>query len=98
MGRRRSQTAATVFGMNKINIGLLGLGIVGTSAVKNLCPSADLLAERVGVDLTVKHAFTRRPNRRNIPVARSLLASDFRKVTRDPDVHVVVEVMGGLDT
>ncbi|MBW2738379.1 MAG: hypothetical protein JRE64_05895, partial [Deltaproteobacteria bacterium] len=43
-----------IVGMKEINIGLLGLGTVGTGTAKILIESKDLISSRVGTALNLK--------------------------------------------
>src|SRR5881628_2040644 len=74
-----------------LNIGLIGAGIVGGGVVKNLNP--DLIAERTGMRLNLKWVCDKDESRLkgiNAPVTR-----DVQQVLGDPDVQVIVELIGG---
>jgi homoserine dehydrogenase len=75
------------------NIGLIGAGIVGGGVVKNLTRNADLIAERLGIRLHLKWACDKDESKLKgiaAPVCR-----DAQQVLDDPDVHAVVELIGG---
>lgn len=80
----------------QINIGLIGAGVVGGGVVKNLCRNADLIAERLGMRLNLKWVCDKDESRlKGLPVPSNVLTPDAQKVLGDPDVHVVVELVGG---
>jgi homoserine dehydrogenase len=78
-----------------IGIGLLGLGTVG-SEVYRLLQDHDGLTRAVGCALVVKRVAVARANRPR-PVPASLLTTDGLVVLNDPEVDIVVELMGGLE-
>ena len=79
-----------------IGIGLLGLGTVGAGV-------AEILLSPQGrhplvADLELRQVAVRDLNRpRPIPLSNSLLTTDPAAVVANPDVDLVVEVMGGLE-
>ncbi len=81
---------------SQLNIGLIGAGIVGGGVVRNLTRNADLIAERLGTRLHLKWVCDKDPSRlAALPVAAAVKTDDARKVLGDPDVQVVVELVGG---
>ena len=79
-----------------IQIGLLGLGTVGTGVVKMLMENRDVLDARVGVPLTIKAIADIDLERdRGLQLDKALLTSDAFQVVNDPDVDIVVEMIGG---
>jgi homoserine dehydrogenase len=77
-------------------IGLLGLGTVGTGTVKILQDPAqrhpllrELILYRVGVKSLDKP--------RSVSLSPDLLTTDLEAIVTDPQVDIVVEVMGGLE-
>jgi homoserine dehydrogenase len=82
----------------QINIGILGLGTVGCGTVEVLRRNADLISDRCGCQLVVKRIATRTPDKaRPVPVDRSLITDDIDAVLNDPDIHIVAELIGGVD-
>ena len=81
-----------------IRIGLLGLGTVGTGVVRLLERNRDLIERRIGVPLEVTRVAVRDPGKaRDVSVSDGLLTTDPFEVVRDPDVDVVVELIGGCE-
>lgn len=82
--------------MNNINIGLLGFGTVGSGVARILLNSRDLIASRVGATLTLKRiADIDITTDRGIQFAEGILTTDTLDVINDPDIDIVVEMIGG---
>ena len=82
--------------MKEVGIGLLGFGTVGAGVVEGLQRNADLLARRTGVRLVLRWIADLDLERdRGVVVDRALLTRDARAVVEDPQVNVVVELVGG---
>jgi homoserine dehydrogenase len=82
--------------MKKINVGLLGCGTIGTGVAKILIENKDLLLSRVGAVLNLKYvADIDLETERGIPFDDGVFISDAFKVVDDPDIDIVVEMIGG---
>ncbi len=80
----------------QLNVGLVGAGVVGGGVVKHLTRNADLIAERLGMRLHLKWVCDKDESRlKGLAVPKESLTGDVQKVLQDPDVHVVVELVGG---
>jgi len=83
--------------MEKINIGIIGFGTVGAGTCEVLFSNRDVIANRVGAEVAVKKiADLDIVTDRGIPVEKSMLTRDAMDIINDPDIHVVVELVGGL--
>lgn len=83
--------------MKQINIGLLGCGTVGTGVAKILIENKELIASRVGVLLSLKHVADIDIKRnREINFDKGVLVTDARKVVDDPQIDIIVEMIGGV--
>lgn len=92
------ETRAVQTEMETINIGLLGFGTVGTGFVKTIGEQQSLLRSRVGVALALKKiADLDISTPRAVTVDRSLLTTDVYEVLKDPEIHIVVELIGGYE-
>jgi homoserine dehydrogenase len=79
-----------------LTVGLLGCGIVGSGVVRVLQDHGDEIAARLGARLEVGPVAVRTLSRdRDVQVAG--LTTDPRSVVEDPEVDIVVEVMGGIE-
>lgn len=81
-----------------MNIGLLGLGTVGSGVVSLLQQNGALIAQKLGRPLKINRVLVRQPNRpRQVEVDPALLTTDADGIINDPDIHIIVEVIGGTD-
>jgi len=79
-----------------INVGIVGFGTVGTGTVKILLENKDILKERLGFEIHLKRIATRNVNKeRGIKVSEGLVTADVNALLNDPDIHIVVELIGG---
>lgn len=84
--------------MRPVRIGLLGLGTVGCGTVQVLARNADEIARRAGREITVVAAAVRDLQRQRSCATHGIRLTDNPlAVVQDPDVDVVVELMGGVD-
>jgi homoserine dehydrogenase len=82
--------------MKKINLGLLGFGTVGTGVVKILKENGNLIASRLGAELNLKYiADIDLKTNRGLKINKKLLVTDAQKVIDDPEVDIVIEMIGG---
>ena len=79
--------------MNQFNIGVIGAGIVGGGVVKNLTRNTDLIAERLGMRLNLKWVCDKDESR--LKGITASVTRDSNQVLNDPDVHAIVELVGG---
>ncbi len=80
----------------QINIGLLGLGTVGTGLAKVLMDNQEILNARVGVPLRLKTiADIDLSSDRGIPLESFEMITDGQQVVNDPEIDIVVEMIGG---
>jgi homoserine dehydrogenase len=88
-----------VSGVNDVRIGVLGLGTVGAGVVKILQTRAAMLQERTGARLSVAAVADTdliRP-REGLDLSALPMTNDAARVLADPAIHVVVELVGGLE-
>ncbi len=84
--------------MDRIQIGLIGFGTVGRGMVKILEQNAQLLEARLGLSMVLKHIVDLDiTSDRGVKVDRHILTTDVAKMIDDPEVAIVVELMGGLE-
>jgi homoserine dehydrogenase len=83
--------------MNHVNVGIIGFGTVGSGTVEILLKNRNIISARVGSELVIKKIADLDIRRdRGLPIARELLTTDPMEIIRDPDVHIVVELIGGV--
>jgi len=81
-----------------IAVGMLGCGIVGSAVARLLDAHAAEIAERIGAKIEIRKVAVRNLGKeRNVPVAHELFTNDPSEVTGDPDIQILIEVMGGIE-
>ncbi|HEY5892628.1 MAG TPA: homoserine dehydrogenase [Chthoniobacterales bacterium] len=84
--------------MTQLGIGLAGLGNVGAGVFKHLALNRLLLRERVGVEFVIRRVAVRNLAKpREVEVPAELLTTNWRDLIDDPEIAVVVELIGGID-
>ena len=78
-------------------MGILGCGTVGSALLELLAERRGDIAARCGVALDPVAVAVRSPERPRPGVPAELLTGDAASVVAHPDVHVVVELIGGID-
>ena len=82
--------------MEPVKVGLLGLGTVGGGTVNVLKRNAKEIARRAGRGIVISHAATRDLNKPRICDTTGInLTDDPFAVVNDPEVEIVVELIGG---
>lgn len=81
-----------------VRVGLLGCGNVGAALVQLVRDQGPVIAQRTGVLLEITRVAVRNVSReRNVDLPDGVLTRDAHSVVVDPDIDVVVEVMGGIE-
>ncbi len=78
-----------------VQVGIIGVGTVGESVARILESNRDIISARAGKEIAVKRGVVRdlsRSRRVNIP-----LTDRVDEVLEDPDIDIVVELMGGVE-
>ena len=84
--------------MSQINVGLIGFGTVGAGMVELLLHNQELITGRVGEAIVVKKiADLDIVSDRGVDIAPALLTTDALEIINDPEIDVVVELIGGYD-
>lgn len=82
----------------QIRLGVLGCGNVGAALVKLVAAQADGIEARTGVRLEVTKVAVRNLSApREVDLPEGVLTRDAHAVVADPDIDVVVEVIGGIE-
>ncbi len=80
-------------------VGLAGFGTVGGGLARLLGENADITRRRTGRDMVVKRVLVRNAQKaRGVPLPEGAeLTTDPAALTDDPDIDVLVELIGGID-
>ncbi len=81
-----------------IKIGMLGLGTVGSGVLQILAQNGDEIRHKLGTRLEVKRIAVRDTGKkRSVNVDPALLTDKPELVLDDPEIDIIIEVMGGVD-
>jgi len=82
--------------MQQVNLGMIGGGTVGSGVFHAWQNNGGLMAARLGVKINFrKIAVKAFDEPRPYPIARELMTTDWQEVVNDPQIHVVIELVGG---
>lgn len=78
-----------------IKVAVLGYGTVGSGVVEVFRVNQDTINKNVGEEVEIKYVL----DLRDFPgdPVEKVLVHDFEEIVNDPEVKIVVEVMGGLN-
>ena len=81
-----------------IQIGLLGCGTVGSGVVKLLEKNASTIAQRSGDEIVIRRVMERDVEKcLALGVDPQRITSNFQDIVDDPEIDIVVELMGGIE-
>jgi homoserine dehydrogenase len=84
--------------VSKIRIGMIGCGVVGQGVMRLLKEHVTNLEARLGGSIEVRRIVVRDASKPRGPfVPQSLVGSDVDSLLADPEIDVVVELMGGVE-
>ncbi|HJR24106.1 MAG TPA: homoserine dehydrogenase [Acidimicrobiales bacterium] len=83
--------------IERVRVGLLGCGTVGAQVARLVAEQADAVEARTGLRLEIARVAVRDLARARTGVDAALLTTDAQALVADPDVDVVVEVIGGVE-
>ncbi|RLC71684.1 MAG: homoserine dehydrogenase [Chloroflexi bacterium] len=79
----------------EIGLGLMGLGVVGSGVERTLREKSEAISALAGSSLSVKKILIQNPSKRRIPEVLPLLTTEPRDILDNPQIEVVIELMGG---
>src|SRR4051794_33456775 len=84
----------------EIGVGLIGLGNVGLGTLEVLAGNAKSIQEKLGFPLRVKAVCSRNVHQKVLPKCAdgAIRTTDWREVISNPEVGIVVELIGGIGT
>lgn len=86
--------------MERIGVGLIGMGTVGGGVVRLLTEAKDRIARRAGRELEIRRISVRdvaKPRDAGMQWSENWLTSNVDEVLDDPSIGIVVEVAGGIE-
>lgn len=79
-----------------VKVGLLGLGTVGSGVLRILEINSEEVTRRAGAKVEIKKILVRDPAKeRSVTVEAGLLTTDPWEIIHDPEIEVVIELIGG---
>ncbi len=86
-----------VNGLKPVNVGIVGFGTVGSGTFNVITRNATDIARRAGRAIQITHIGARRDNAA-ADTAAYKVSRDIFEVVKDPEVDIVVELIGGITT
>lgn len=84
--------------MKTIHAGLIGFGNIGSGTVKLLMENGGLIEKRLGAKIVIKRiADLDLKTPRPVAVDRKLLTKDAKAILHDPEISIVIELVGGYE-
>ncbi|EKP04349.1 homoserine dehydrogenase [Leptospira kirschneri str. 2008720114] len=86
--------------MERLRIGLIGTGTVGSGVIEILKKESSKYLEKFGIELILSSVCTRTPEKirkelQSFPNCK--LESDYQKLVTDPEIDMILELVGGTD-
>ncbi|MGI6201486.1 MAG: homoserine dehydrogenase [Christensenellales bacterium] len=83
--------------MKNLTLGFLGMGNIGSGVARVLAQNAAVIAHRDEMTFTIKKALVRSLDKvRNTPLGPEAFTTRPEEVVADPEIQIVVELLGGL--
>jgi len=84
--------------MKKVGVAILGLGVVGSGTYKILTDNKEFYKKTQGIDITVESVLELNKQRAlDLGIDESIISSNIAEVISNPNVDIVVEVIGGIE-
>ena len=81
-----------------VHVALLGLGTVGTGVYKVLNKQKSEMQDKLGCEVKLSRILVRNVEKAKAKVEdASLLTNDWNLILNDPQIDIVIEVMGGME-
>ncbi len=84
-------------GKDKISVGIIGFGTVGTGTARILIENRDILSQRTGFNINLKRvADIDIKTDRGVKLSEGTLINNAKEILNDPEIDIVVELIGGI--
>lgn len=82
--------------MRTVNVGLIGLGTVGSGVIEILRRHGEDFRRHAGVDVALTHVCDRDDSRvAALGLEPAMFTQDFKTIIEDPQIDIVIELIGG---
>jgi homoserine dehydrogenase len=82
---------------DKISVGIIGFGTVGTGTVKILLENREIIKERLGFEINLRRIADLDVEKdRGIKLPKGIMTTIVDDILRDPEIDIVVELIGGI--
>jgi len=83
--------------MNKINIGLIGYGIVGSGVIKLLSARKSYIKNKFNTEFVLRTLCDRSIHKKNTRgLSKTRLTKNIHDILDDPKIDIVIELIGGM--
>jgi len=82
--------------MKTLKVGMLGCGVVGSQIARLLVENKSDLTSRAGANLELVKVAVKNINTKREGISSSLLTVDAKSVVNDPEIDLIIEVIGGI--
>jgi homoserine dehydrogenase len=83
--------------MKTLKVGMLGAGVVGSQIARLLIANKSDLASRAGANLELVSIAVKDSKLKRDGIPTALLTTDAKSIVNDPQIDLVIEVIGGID-
>ncbi len=84
--------------MKKVGVAILGMGVVGGGTYNILTENKEYFKKTQNIDLTVENVLEKNVERAiSLGVDKNIIATSIEEVVTNPNVDIVVEVIGGVE-
>lgn len=83
--------------MKTLKVGMLGCGVVGSQIARLLVENKSDLTSRAGANLELVKVAVKEIKTKREGIANNLLTDDAKSVVNDPEIDLIIEVIGGIN-
>jgi len=85
----------------RVNLGIIGFGTVATGVLELLERNSSIIRQKIGTEISVRAICDKEPERlrlaRQMGMGNAILTKDFNRVLSNPDIDIVIELIGGYE-
>ena len=83
--------------MERIKVGLIGFGTVGSSLYRLIEQNGDLYAKKIGVEIEISKIGVKDLSKDRSTAPRHKFVEGFKGIVEDPDIPIIIELVGGIE-